>query len=215
MNDVPILYSFRRCPYAIRTRMAIAVSGVKVQLREVVLKNKPPEFLQISPKGTVPVVLRGDGDVLEQSIDIIDWVLSISDPAGWKAYPADVLIEMASLVEENDVSFKPELDRYKYADRYPEFTQADYRSRCHEYLEKLEQKLKHQKYLFSASMSYADVAIFPFVRQFSMVDAQWFARAPYPALKEWLGELIADELFVSVMVKYKPWKQNDPSILFP
>ena len=215
MNDLPILYSFRRCPYAIRSRMAIAVSGVQMQLREVVLKNKPPELLLTSPKGTVPVVRRVDGSVLEQSLDILDWVLSISDPAGWKAYPSDVLAEMAKLIEENDVSFKQHLDQYKYADRYPDESKETYRARCHTYLQKLEDRLSVQPHLFSERVSYADVAIFPFVRQFSKVDEQWFAQAPYPALRNWLGRFATGDLFISVMKKYKPWRQGNPSMLFP
>lgn len=195
--------------------MAIAVSGVQMQLREVVLKNKPPELLLTSPKGTVPVVRRVDGSVLEQSLDILDWVLSISDPGGWKAYPSDVLAAMANLIEENDVSFKQHLDQYKYADRYPDESQETYRARCHPYLQKLEDRLSVQPHLFSEHVSYADVAIFPFVRQFSKVDEQWFAQAPYPALRNWLGRFTMGDLFISVMKKYKPWRQGNPSMLFP
>ncbi|MBT3564285.1 MAG: glutathione S-transferase, partial [Gammaproteobacteria bacterium] len=168
-----------------------------------------------SPKGTVPVVRRVDGSVLEQSLDILDWVLSISDPAGWKAYPSDVLAAMANLIEENDVSFKQHLDHYKYADRYPDESKEIYRARCHTYLQKLEDRLSVQPHLFSERVSYADAAIFPFVRQFSKVDEQWFAQAPYPALRNWLGRFATGDLFISVMKKYKPWRQGNPSMLFP
>ncbi len=215
MEKVPILYSFRRCPYAIRSRMAIACSGVRMQLREVVLKNKPPGLIETSAKGTVPVVLREDGRVLEQSLDIVDWVLSVSDPDGWKDYPVETLAEMANLIEENDYSFKANLDHYKYADRYPAEPQEVYRQRCHEYLEKLDRRLDQQACLFSERISYADVAIFPFVRQFAKVDEQWFAKAPYPALRDWLERIVTGDLFLSVMKKYKPWNQGAPSIFFP
>lgn len=195
--------------------MAIAASGIDMQLREVVLKNKPQALLVASPKATVPVLIKEDGTVLEQSLDILDWVLSCSDPLGWKNFSQMQLIEMAKLVEENDFSFKTQLDRYKYSDRHPEEPAEVYRQHCHEFLSQLEVRLQQSSFLFSERASYADVAIFPFVRQFSKVDEKWFATAPYPALRKWLDTFAFGKLFLSVMKKYKPWHPANEVVVFP
>jgi glutathione S-transferase len=215
MQNMPILYSFRRCPYAMRARMAIAVSCVKVELREVALKSKPQELLAASPKATVPVLIKENGTVLEQSLDILDWALSNSDPDGWKRFSLGQLTGMAHLVEENDFSFKTHLDRYKYSDRHPNEPPEVYRQHCHQFLRSLEDRLEQSTYLFAESVSYADVAIFPFIRQFSKVDEKWFGTAPYPALRKWLAELVTSKLFLSVMKKHKPWRSESEVIVFP
>jgi len=192
---LPILYSFRRCPYAIRARLALAYAGIAVEIREVALKNKPEQMLAISPKGTVPVLQLPDGRVLEESLDIMYWALAQHDPEHWLAFDT----EAETLIEWNDGDFKYSLDRYKYADRYPEFSQAYYRQQTEPFLIELESRLQHSPYLCGDYFSLADAAIFPFIRQFSNVDVDWFKSSPYRALNNWLDAALTTELFKSVM----------------
>ena len=213
MSDtaLPILYSFRRCPYAMRARLAIAYARQQVELREIILKNKPPQMLTISPKGTVPVVQLPDGTVLEESRDVMLWALHLNDPDGLlEGEPSEAT---AALLDENDGEFKHWLDRYKYADRYPKRSAEDYRSEGCEFLNKLEQRLEHSAFLCGEQMRIADIAIMPFVRQFAMVDKKWFDSAPYPALQAWLSGLIAGEMFTKMMKKHAPWQQGQARVL--
>jgi glutathione S-transferase len=214
MAEVPILYTFRRCPYAMRARMGLAYAGIEFQIREVVLKDKPREMLDDSPKATVPVLLRGGLPVLEESLDILEWSLSENDPDGWMDHPAERLLTMQNLVEENDHVFKRHLDHYKYSDRFPEHPRQVYRSSGESFLQKLEVLLLDTTFLFGDRISYADVAIFPFIRQFSNVEPVWFASAPYPHLRKWLANFLNSDLFQSVMKKYPAWKVNDPVLYF-
>jgi len=186
------LYSFRRCPYAMRARLAIAYSQQQVQLREIILKEKPPEMLALSEKATVPVLQLSSGEVLDESLDIMAWALSHNDPNNWLA---GNLNQMLSLIDENDFEFKEWLDRYKYADRFPEFTESYYRDQCEDFLVKLELRLTVTQYLFANKLTLADIAIFPFIRQFASVDKQWFQQTPYHNLKIWLDGLISIVLF--------------------
>ena len=197
MINLPVLYSFRRCPYAIRARMAIIYAGISVEIREVELKNKPEHLLLISPKGTVPVLQLLEGGVIEESLDIMTWALKKNDPERWLIVgkEADQLIKM------NDGHFKYYLDRYKYADRYPNYSQKHYRQQAEVFLTELESRLVNNKYLCGNSMSLADVAIFPFIRQFVSVDKDWFQMTPFQALSNWLQTLLTSELFGSVMKK--------------
>jgi glutathione S-transferase len=202
MSDLPILFSFRRCPYAIRARMALACAGIRVAIREVDLKNKPPELLAISPKATVPVLHLPSGEVLAESLEIMHWALAQNDPQGWLAFSeAD-----ATLLAWNDGEFKYFLDRYKYADRYPEFSEDYYRGQGEVFLAELESRLKANAFLCGASFALADAAIFPFVRQFAAVDNAWFQACPYPALRTWLEKQVASDLFTAVMLKGEPNK---------
>jgi glutathione S-transferase len=195
----PILYSYRRCPYAMRARMAIWAANIQVEVREISLREKPAHLLQISPKGTVPVLQLPDGTVLEQSLDIMQWVLVQSDPQGWlNADPEAV----NALITINDGDFKKALDRYKYPDRYPEHTQAFYREQGEQFLQRLEAALEQHDYLLGDSASMADVAIFPFIRQFAAVDPEWFASSPYPKLRIWLEGWLESALFAEVMQKF-------------
>lgn len=190
-----VLYSFRRCPYAMRARMALRYSGVPLSIVEVSLKAKPAEMLAASPKGTVPVLVCADGSVIEQSLDIMHWALARHDPDNW-LQPG-----CAALIEENDTRFKVLLDRYKYAIRYPEHPMEYYRAQGAEFLQRLEDVLAHSAYLAGPALSLADVALAPFVRQFAHVDRDWFEQAPYPRLNAWLERFLASELFSSVMKK--------------
>ena len=190
-----VLYSFRRCPYAMRARMALRYSGVPLSIVEVSLKAKPAEMLASSPKGTVPVLVCADGSVIEQSLDIMHWALARHDPDNW-LQPG-----CAALIEENDTRFKVLLDRYKYAIRYPEHPMEYYRAQGAEFLQRLEDVLARSAYLAGPALSLADVALAPFVRQFAHVDRDWFEQAPYPRLNAWLERFLASELFSSVMKK--------------
>lgn len=198
-----LLYSFRRCPYAMRARMAVAYSGVEVQLIEVSLKAKPPEMLERSPKGTVPVLVLDD-QVLEQSLDIMRWALAQNDPDDWSmASDPEAQRQIADLIEENDTRFKTDLDRYKYAVRYPEFTQAEYRARGEVFLNKLEGLLKDRDFLVTDHLTLADIALAPFVRQFCGVDPDGFWQSPYPKLQGWLQRFLESALFARVMQKIR------------
>jgi glutathione S-transferase len=203
--DLPILYTFRRCPYAMRARLAITVSGVSVAQREIALRNKPQAMLDISPKGTVPVLQLIDGRVIEQSLDIMLWALTLNDPQQW--LPDDKLLPDAAkaLIDTNDGPFKLWLDRYKYANRYPQHSTAYYRQQAEEFLQYLESLLGGHKYLLGDRLSVADMAIFPFIRQFAAVDKVWFAASEYVRLRNWLGERLESELFAAVMIKRDCW----------
>jgi glutathione S-transferase len=212
----PVLYSFRRCPYAIRARMALSCSGIQVELREVILREMPVSLLDCSPKGTVPVLVLPGGRVIDESLDIMYWALAKNDPQQW--LPADGeerSLEINRLLDENDHSFKQHLDHYKYAERFPQQAASEYRSRGEAFLEKLERRLEQSAWLAGERLSVADVAIFPFVRQFALVDKPWFDRMRRPRLQAWLDTLLASALFSSVMKKYPQWQDGDAITLFP
>ena len=212
----PILYSFRRCPYAMRARLAIAGSELAVELREVVLKDKPTAMLEASPKGTVPVLVTPEGRVIDESRDIMRWALQQSDPHHWLCSDEpDLLWQIEGLIQENDFVFKQHLDRYKYFERHPDRPQSYYREQCEVTLVKLERLLQQHKFLAGERCSLADMAIFPFIRQFAHVDRNWFYAAPYPALQGWLDYHLESPLFIVVMKKYPQWQEDDLAITFP
>jgi glutathione S-transferase len=191
------LYSFRRCPYAMRARMALRYSGVPVDIVEVSLKAKPAEMLAISPKGTVPV-LDADGRVIDESLEIMRWALAQNDPQNWLL---DGDSRIAELIEANDQGFKVDLNRYKYAERYPEQPMEVYRAEGAVYLQRLEGLLQDRDYLLADHPSLADIALLPFVRQFAHVDREWFAQTPFVRLQAWLQRFLASDLFTSIMKK--------------
>ena len=178
------LYSFRRCPYAMRARLGVLFAGLQVELREVTLKNKPAQMLAISPKGTVPVLRLADGAVIDESRDIMVWALEQQDPQG--LLDATVLDQANALIEQNDNAFKYWLDRYKYADRHVEMTQAEYRQRGEGFLQVLESLLESRAYLLGDDPTIADIGVMPFVRQFAHVDRDVFSQLPYRNLQRWL-----------------------------
>ncbi len=199
--SLPVLYSFRRCPYAIRARLALRYAGMPYELKEVALRNKPAELLALSPKGTVPVLHLPDGRVLDQSLDIMRWALEQHDPDGWlRAAPA---ASMQALIEANDLRFKPLLDRYKYAERHPEQTREAWRAQAvAAMLMPLEQHLQTHHHLLADPISLADMALLPFVRQFAQVDKAWWDEASnLPALARWLDQLTGSALFQAVMAR--------------
>ncbi|WP_230198414.1 glutathione S-transferase [Luminiphilus syltensis] len=204
---MPILYSFRRCPYAIRARLALAYAGIPCELREVVLKNKPRAMLDASPKGTVPVVVLADERVIDESLDVMHWALAHADPDNWQTTPT--VSDAQTLLDRNDGDFKHWLDRYKYADRHPENTAQWYREQTFSYLEALDQALLSNHWLHGPSMGFCDAAIFPFIRQFAMVDRSWFDECRFIALRRWLDRWLDHPLYQRVMAKYPPWTPGD------
>lgn len=214
-SALPVLYSFRRCPYAMRARLALAVSGQVCELREVVLKNKPSALLQASPKGTVPVLVLPDGKVLEQSLDIMLWALRRNDPGGWLAPSHGTLEEMLALIAECDGPFKQALDRCKYPGRYPDADPAAAREQAVQWLQGLEARLERHPFLAGAHAALADMAISPFVRQFAGVDAAWWQATPWPRLQAWLAQWQAGPLMESVMYRVLPWAEGTQGERFP
>lgn len=195
------LYSFRRCPYAMRARMALRYCEVTVDIVEVSLKAKPAEMLALSSKGTVPV-LNVDGQVIDESLDIMRWALAHHDPQDWwLKEDSQGQLAIAALIEENDQRFKVHLNRYKYAERYPEQPMAFYRAEGEVFLRKLDDLLEGRDYLLTDHPSLADAALMPFVRQFAHVDREWFAQTPYRRLQAWLQRFLESDLFTSIMKK--------------
>jgi len=210
MTEMPVLYSFRRCPYAMRARMALLVSETPVRLREVVLRAKPEEMIAASPKATVPVLVLPDGQVIDESLAIMHWTLGRNDPQNWRQGSA----AETELIAEADGPFKDNLDRYKYPVRYDDVDPLDHRAGGLVFLEKLDGLIQESGQLMGAKPSLADHAIFPFVRQFANNDRSWFDQLPLPALQKWLGDHLASALFTTTMVKYPQWVSGDAEPVF-
>jgi len=194
----PLLYSYRRCPYAMRARMALEYAGIAAEIYEISLKDKPAHLLQVSPKATVPVLVLPEGKVIDQSLEIMHWALRQQDPDGWLNTDHELT---QTLIAENDGSFKQALDKYKYAIRFPERPAEIYRKQGELFLQKLEARLNVSVFLLQDRPTLADIAIFPFVRQFATVDSIWFDSSEYLKLKVWLKRLVESELFKQVMEK--------------
>jgi len=195
-----------------RARLALQVSGQAVELREVVLRDKPVAMLEVSPKGSVPVLVLCDGTVIDESYDILLWALGKHDPDCW--LPEDRK-DLDALVQRNDSEFKKNLDGYKYPERHPGKAREDYRALGEVYLKHLDSRLESSDYLAGGKPGAADIAVMPFVRQFAHVDAEWFSLSPYGSLRNWLTGWIESELFASVMDKYTQWHPDAPSVRFP
>ena len=210
----PILYSFRRCPYAIRARLAIWSSGLETELREVMLRDKAEAFLTASPKGTVPVVVLPSGAVLEESLDVMDWALGQSDPESLLAPQVGTLADMRDLVARCESEFKPHLDRFKYHVRYEDVVQEEERELAAVYLTALQRRLKNAPYLFGDRISLADIGIAPFVRQFANSSRDWFEDQDWQELLAWLVAFEQSDRFAAIMPKYTKWMAGDPVILF-
>ncbi|MEM1088258.1 MAG: glutathione S-transferase [Pseudomonadota bacterium] len=211
-RELPILYSFRRCPYAMRARLALQVSGVACRLREVVLRDKPGEMLAISPKGTVPVLQLIDGTVLDESRDIMLWALEQNDPDGW----LDIDMDAATvLIDECDGPFKHTLDRYKYPNRYGLEDGIAHREKGREFLILLNERLAQSAHLFGSDVRYPDAAITPFIRQFANTDREWFDVQPLPHLQRWLNDHLSSDLFAAIMTKVPQWRSGDVEPVFP
>jgi glutathione S-transferase len=212
-NGQPILYSFRRCPYAMRARMGVLLAGRSCELREVVLRDKPAEMLEVSAKATVPVLVLSDGKVIDESLDIMLWALANNDaadvlPSGEKAKA------VFALIEKNDGPFKHHLDRYKYENRFEEAPPGFHRNQGATFLWKLNERLEKTAFLFGEKLSLADVAIFPFIRQFANTDRKWFDNQKFSALQRWLEGHLESDLFAAIMHKYPAWKPGDKAVVF-
>ena len=218
---LPVLYSFRRCPYAIRARLALAVAAVPCRLLEVSLRNKPASLLEASPKGTVPVLVLTDGTPIDQSLDIMQWALLQCDPAHWLNPSEGSLADMLEQVSVCDGLFKQALDRYKYPNRHPETCPHNARDQASAWLSLLEQRLAATGHLQGKRTSLVDAALFPFVRQFAAVDPPWWAAQPWPHLHAWLQQWMGSSLFTQVMRKdaadiapqgWRSMEQNNASV---
>lgn len=214
MTTLPLLYSFRRCPYAMRARLAIKASGQPIELREIILRNKPDHMLEISQKATVPVLLLPSGQVIDESLDIAKWALSLNDPLHLLSTENKEEAEIIQLIATNDGPFKHHLDRTKYPNRYPEENPDENRAKATLILKNLDNRLAGQTYLIGEHQTLADIMIAPFVRQFAHIDKERFIAEPLPHLIRWLNEFLESALFLSVMEKYQPWQENDPPLIF-
>ena len=207
MTALPILYSFRRCPYAMRARMALRISGTRCELREVKLADKPDAMLEASPKGTVPVVVLPEGQVIDESIDVMRWALGRNDPEGWLAG------DDRDLLAQVDGPFKHHLDRYKYFTRY-DADPEEHRSAALDILRSLDERLAKNGQLCGPQRTLADMATFPFIRQLANHDRAWFEAQALPRLHPWLAGHLASEIFATIMAKHVPWKSGDEPVLF-
>lgn len=216
----PILYSLRQCPYAMRARIGLLLARQTVLLRDIVMKNKPPEMLAASQKATVPVLVlegaaNGVAKVIDESLDIMLWALHQSDPQNvLYSDHAEVLPQMLELINRYDNEFVGRLKKYKAAARYRDDNEVDYREQCHDGIVYLEQHLTANPFLFGDKPALADYAILPFIRQFSRVDRKWFQQAPYPNLQRWLNSHLQSPLYTKAMAKYPIWLEHRKDILF-
>ncbi|GAA6180850.1 glutathione S-transferase [Shimia sp. NS0008-38b] len=207
--DLPILYSFRRCPYAIRARLAVAASGVAVELREILLRDKAPAFLATSPSGTVPCLQAADV-VIDESLDVMIWALRQHDPLGWLDMPEVGM----GLIEACDGPFKSALDRTKYDTRYPECDAEEQRALAMGFLNRLDQQIGDKTGLFDDAPRLADMAILPFVRQFAFIDKPRFDAEAGPNVARWLESFLASETFAAIMPKLAMWREGDTPLIF-
>ena len=211
MENLPILYSFRRCPYAIRARMALIVSNTHCELREVSLQNKPAAMIAASPKATVPVMVLPDGTVIDESRDIMTYALGRNDPEAWLTDWSD---EQERLVVQNDGPFKYQLDRYKYPKTYDQPPEVG-RTAGLEILKELDRILFRQRFLVKDTPSLVDVCLFPFVRQFAAVDSSWFQQTPLVHLQNWLAYFVEGPLFRDAMISFPLWEPDQTPAIFP
>ncbi|HMS27881.1 MAG TPA: glutathione S-transferase [Burkholderiaceae bacterium] len=214
-GPLPILYSFRRCPYAMRARLALLSSGILCELREVVLRHKPVELIWASPKATVPVLVTPNGQVIEQSWDIMLWALRQHDPAQWLPADAQVFEHGLQLLQMCDGTFKQQLDRYKYPQRHGLADGKEERDAALLFLADLESLLTQQRYLFGSNIGIFDAALLPFIRQFAHVDAAWFAEQSLPRVQAWLSSFESSTDFQRVMTVYPTWVKDSPVSVFP
>lgn len=212
---LPILYSFRRCPYAMRARLALEVGGIEVELREIILRDKAPEFLAVSEKATVPVMVLEDGSVLEESLDVMRWALNSSDAGEILTPDAGSLRGALALIDRMDADFKPHLDAYKYLYRSDQEAAFAAREKALAFLSELDGMLAGQDYLMGQKRSVADIGVAPFVRQFAHVDRDWFYAQGLENLKPWLLTFLESDAFKRIMKKYPKWGADDDVTVFP
>ncbi|UTT84856.1 glutathione S-transferase [Vibrio pelagius] len=219
--DLPILYSLRRCPYAMRARLGILLANQQVLIREIVTKDKPQELLNFSPKGTVPVLVLSDGKVIEQSLQVMVWALELNDPQDLLRQSDDEAHRnVFELIEENDNIFIRHLEQYRAAVRYHNEDLVDRRTLCEEFLTKLETRLKqgngypNKSYLFGDTPSVADYAIVPFISQFARVEKKWFNQSRYIGVQAWLRNILDSTLYSKTMKAYPLWNESKQDMVF-
>ena len=212
--NAPVLYSFRRCPYAMRARLALLASGVRCEMREIALSDKPESMLSVSPKGTVPVLVLHDR-VLEQSLDIMNWALSQADPQEWSTLGKACHAQAQALVKRCDEEFKQHLDRYKYPNRYDLADGTAHRDLGSDFLNQLNSQLQAFQNLIDDRWTWVDAAIAPFVRQFARTDREWFDAQAWQPLQNWLSNFEDSEAYAVVMHKYKVWHQGAKPVAYP
>lgn len=215
MSELPVFWSFRRCPYAMRARLAIAASGEKVELREIMLRFKPEAFRAVSAKATVPVLELGSGQVIDQSRDIMFWALQRNDPQNWLDIWYRDPNEVNRFIDRLDGSFKHNLDRYKYASRYNSDQALTHRFAGAEFLSELDLQLEQESFLSGKDAGILDFASLPFVRQFRIPDPDWFDQQHWPYLHKWLSAFLTSRTFAEVMIKYTPWQEGAEPVFFP
>ena len=214
--NMPILYSFKRCPYAMRARMALCLSKTIVELREVSLRNKPQSMLEISPKGTVPVLLLDDGSVIDESIEIIEWCINNKKDMFKDTLNKDQVLFTEDAIKLFDEKFKFHLDRYKYASRYENVDVTSHKDACLDILKTLDKYINNTKWFFSNNINKIDISVLPFIRQFRIADPEWFnANQDIPNIQIWLENFLQSKLLNIVMVNFEVWEPNNPIKLFP
>ncbi len=214
-SDLPILYSLRRCPYAMRGRMGIALSQQKVLLREIVTKDKPSELLASSPKGTVPVLVLPNGQIIEQSIEVMNWALQQNDPQDLLRSNNPTLSEQVQqLIKTNDDDFIGHLEKYRASVRYRNIDVEQRRHACEVFISELESKLAQHEYLFGDTPSLADFAVMPFVSQFVRVEKKWFVQSEYQNVGHWLRAHLDSKLYTQVMKQYPLWNETKQDCVF-
>ncbi|MGC6536146.1 MAG: glutathione S-transferase [Candidatus Puniceispirillaceae bacterium] len=214
MTTKPVLWSFRRCPYAMRARLAIKAAAIDVHLREILLRDKPEPFIKASAKATVPVLVLADGSVIDQSLDIMFWALKQSDPQGWLHIWHDDRDAVQAHFDSLDNDFKHHLDRYKYATRYQGADAELHRMKGAEWLSGWDAKLAEQPALSGDNQGIVDFGTLPFIRQFRIADPKWFDAQDWPYLHRWLNDFLDSDRFAAIMEKYEPWKQTKADIAF-
>ena len=208
MSEVPVLYSFRRCPYAIRARLALLVSKQTVELREVLLRDKPEDFLNKSPSKTVPCLILND-EVIDESLDIMLWALKINDPENWLEIPTNGF----DLIQLIDHEFKALLDKTKYADRFPDEDFKKNRTEAIKILREIDESMSKNS-PFKNHLTLLDMAIFPFIRQFAFIDRDFFNNLNLRNLADWLNLILNSELFSQCQKKFKQWSPSDKPSYF-
>lgn len=213
--SLPILYSLRQCPYAMRARLGLLLAQQPVMLRDIIMTNIPEEMFEASPKGEVPVLVLDDGTVIDESIDIMRWALQINDPQDllYKNYPS-LIEETKIFINFNDNEFVDALKKYKAASRYHDVAEVERRKECEVFIKDIEIRLSQHEYIFGDVPSLADYAILPFIRQFSRVDRKWYLQSPYPKLRKWLERHYKNPLFSKAMKKYPQWLDEKENVLF-
>ena len=215
-NDMPVLYSFRRCPFAMRARLVIYYSKTECVIREVLLSNKPKELVEISPKSTVPVMCLANGLVIEESLEIMEWCFEVNDPYNFMSIYTQHKSDIKRMIGLIDGPFKDYLDKYKYSSRYNHEDKIKNRNKACDILSEIENKINDSYYTFDYQLSYLDLAILPLIRQYMLVDKDWFTTSmPHKKIKHWLNNFLESDALSEVMVKFPVWKRGDEAQLFP